>query len=57
MAPMAAPVRTPPRIARGMLIKDSLLMTMEARPRVEPSVKSMEPSVMIKKTPVATIIG
>ena len=40
-----------------MLMKESLLTTMDARPSVEPSVKSMEPSVMTKKTPVATIMG
>ena len=57
IAPMNAPVRIPPRMARGMLIKESLLITMDARPRVEPSVKSMEPSVITKKTPVATIMG
>ena len=57
IAPMAAPVRIPPRIASGMLVKDSALMTMEATPSVDPSVKSMEPRVMMKNTPVATIVG
>ena len=57
MAPMAAPVSMPPSMASGTLIKESALTTSDATPSVEPSVKSMEPSVITKNTPTATMVG